>query len=49
MKMPYRIRGKTQALSLAKECYPMKLELLTNATVVDDANISLYLRNPKRR
>ena len=26
-----------QALSLAKECYGMKLELLTNATVVDDA------------
>jgi hypothetical protein len=25
------------ALSLAKECYQMKLELLTNATVVDDA------------
>jgi hypothetical protein len=26
-----------QALSLAKECYSMKLELLTNAIVVDDA------------
>jgi hypothetical protein len=26
-----------QALSLAKECYSMKLELLTNATVIDDA------------
>jgi hypothetical protein len=26
-----------QALSLAKECYSMKLELLTNATVVEDA------------
>ncbi|MGC2426044.1 MAG: hypothetical protein WA421_03335 [Nitrososphaeraceae archaeon] len=25
------------ALSLAKECYSMKLDLLTNATVVDDA------------
>jgi hypothetical protein len=25
------------ALALAKECYAMKLELLTNATVVDDA------------
>jgi hypothetical protein len=25
------------ALSLAKECYGMKLDLLTNATVVDDA------------
>jgi hypothetical protein len=26
-----------QALSLAKNCYSMKLELLTSATVVDDA------------
>ena len=24
-------------MSLAKDCYSMKLELLTNATVVDDA------------
>jgi IS30 family transposase len=31
------MREKIQALSLAKECYGMKLELLTNATVVDDA------------
>ena len=30
-------REKIQALSLAKEYYSMKLELLTNATVVDDA------------
>jgi hypothetical protein len=30
-------REKILALSLAKECYSMKLELLTNATVVDDA------------
>src|ERR671931_525218 len=30
-------REKIQALSLAKECYSMKLELVTNATVVDDA------------
>src|SRR5207247_10550029 len=30
-------REKMQALSLAKDCYAMKLELLTNATVVDDA------------
>ena len=29
-------REKIQALSLAKDCYSMKLELLTNATVVDD-------------
>src|SRR5919198_4199498 len=31
-------REKIQALSLAKECYSMKLDLLTNATVVDDKN-----------
>ena len=30
-------REKIQALSLAKECYSMKMNLLTNATVVDDA------------
>jgi hypothetical protein len=30
-------REKLQALSLAKECYSMKLDLLTNATLVDDA------------
>jgi hypothetical protein len=30
-------REKVQALSLAKECCFMKLELPTNATVVDDA------------
>jgi len=30
-------REKIVALSLAKDCYGMKLELLTNATVVDDA------------
>jgi predicted transcriptional regulator len=30
-------REKIQALCLAKECYSMKLDLLTNATVVDDA------------
>jgi hypothetical protein len=30
-------REKIQALSLAKDCYSMNLELLTNATVVDDA------------
>jgi predicted transcriptional regulator len=37
-------REKIQALSLAKECYSMKLELLTNAAVVDDAIrfVSLY-------
>src|SRR5919205_4548986 len=30
-------REKIQALSLAKECYSMKLDLLTDANVVDDA------------
>jgi hypothetical protein len=30
-------REKLQALSLAKDCYAMKLELLTNAQVIDDA------------
>jgi hypothetical protein len=30
-------REKIQALALAKEWYSMKLDLLTNATVVDDA------------
>ena len=30
-------REKIQALSLATECYSMKLDLLTNAAVVDDA------------
>jgi hypothetical protein len=30
-------REKIQALSLVKECYSMKMDLLTNATVVDDA------------
>lgn len=28
---------KIKVLALAKECYAMKLELLTNATVVDNA------------
>jgi hypothetical protein len=30
-------RENLQALSLAKECYSMKLDLPTNARVVDDA------------
>jgi hypothetical protein len=30
-------RESIHALSLAKECYSMKLDLLTNATVVNDA------------
>ena len=41
-------REKIQALSLAKECYSMKLDLLTNATVVDDA-INFVENNSKRR
>jgi hypothetical protein len=35
-------REKIQALSLAKECYSMKLDLLTSATVVDDAIRFVY-------
>jgi hypothetical protein len=38
-------REKIQALSLAKECYSMKLELLTNASVVDDAIRFVSSRN----
>ena len=30
-------KQKIKKISLAKECYSMKLELLTNATVVEDA------------
>jgi hypothetical protein len=30
-------REKVHALSLAKDCYSVKLDLLTNATVLDDA------------
>jgi IS30 family transposase len=30
-------REKLQALSLVRECYSMKLELLANATVIEDA------------
>jgi TATA-binding protein-associated factor Taf7 len=38
-------RERIQALSLAKECYSMKLDLLTNATVVDDAIESMNSGN----
>jgi predicted transcriptional regulator len=41
-------REKIQALSLAKECYSMKLELLTNATVVDDAIRFVYDRSREK-
>src|SRR5919108_6563602 len=36
-------REKIQALSLAKECYLVKLELLSNATTIDSA--LNYIRN----
>ncbi|MFL6401491.1 MAG: hypothetical protein ACJ72J_18185 [Nitrososphaeraceae archaeon] len=38
-------REKIHALSLAKECYSMKLDLLTDATVVDDATILCLEKN----
>ena len=34
---PEERKDKLHALSLAKDCYSMKLELLTNATIVEDA------------
>ena len=42
-------REKIQALSLAKECYSMKLDVLTNATVVKDAMrfVSSHLNHTK--
>src|SRR5919199_4544885 len=40
-------REKLQALSLAKECYSMKMDLLTNATVVDDAIRFVYSNKSK--
>jgi hypothetical protein len=42
-------REKIQALSLAKECYSMKLDLLTNATVVDDAIRFISFNTSKTR
>jgi predicted transcriptional regulator len=44
-------KEKIQALSLAKECYSMKLDLLTNATVVNDAArfVSEYNNNKNGR
>jgi hypothetical protein len=41
-------REKIQALSLAKDCYSMKRDLLTNATVVDDA-IRFVLQKSKEK
>jgi hypothetical protein len=40
-------REKIHALSLAKECYSMKLELLTNATIVNDAMSFVQRSNEK--
>jgi hypothetical protein len=37
-------KEKVQALSLAKECYTTKLDMLTNVTVVDD-DIKFVSRN----
>jgi hypothetical protein len=42
-------RERIQALSLAKECYSMKLDLLTNATVVDDAIRFVSSHNSKEK
>jgi hypothetical protein len=36
-EQPHQDKEKIQALSLAKDCYTLKLDLLTNATVVDGA------------
>jgi hypothetical protein len=41
-------REMIQALSLSKECYPMKLDLLTNATVVEDAIRSVSVRSGEK-
>ncbi|MFL6403447.1 MAG: hypothetical protein ACJ71M_08225 [Nitrososphaeraceae archaeon] len=41
-------REKIQALSLAKECYSMKLDLLTNATVIDDAIRFVFGKSKER-
>jgi len=38
-------KEKIHALSLAKECYSMKMDLLTNATVVDDAIRFVYQKS----
>jgi hypothetical protein len=40
---------KIHALSLAEECYSMKLDMLANATVVDDAIrfVSQKLKNER--
>jgi hypothetical protein len=35
-------------VSLAKECYSMKMDLLTNATVVDDAIRFVYQKSKEK-
>jgi hypothetical protein len=40
-------KEKLSALTLAKDCYSMKLELLTNASVVDDAARFIAEHNDK--
>ena len=35
-------------MSLAKECYSMKMDLLTNATVVDDAIRFVYQKSKEK-
>jgi hypothetical protein len=53
LSTPYILRQaqdnkeKIQALLLAKDCYSMKLDLLTNATVVDDAIRFVSSNKPK--
>jgi len=42
-------REKIQALSLAKDCYSMRLDLLTNATVVDDAIRFVYNKSKEKQ
>jgi hypothetical protein len=41
-------KGKIQALSLANDCYLMKLDLPTNATVIEDA-IRFVLQKEKQQ
>jgi hypothetical protein len=36
-------------VSLAKECYSMKMDLLTNATVVDDAIRFVYQKSKEKQ
>ena len=47
-RIQHKAVEKIQALSLAKDCYSMKLDLLTNATVVDDAIGFVYAKSKDR-